>query len=166
IFVTHDQEEALTMSDRIAVMNGGRVLQIGGPREIYDHPADRFVAGFIGDTNFLSGSVVGHAANELSIELGAGKMISVQSVEGVAESVTLAVRPEHARLCPAGDGLLSGVLAEVVYFGTDTHFHVALEDGTPFVLRQQNAPDARAEFSSGERVDVSFPGEVAQVLRD
>ncbi len=166
IFVTHDQEEALTMSDRIAVISEGEIRQIGSPREIYDHPADRFVADFIGDTNFLSATVTGREGDAMTLRLQSGKALLVQAVDGAPEAVTLAVRPEHARLERAGEGLLSGTLGDVVYFGTDTHFHVKLNDGTPFVLRQQNAPDTRAQFSSGERVDVSFPGQVAQVLRD
>ncbi|MEO0771614.1 MAG: ABC transporter ATP-binding protein [Pseudomonadota bacterium] len=160
IFVTHDQEEALTMSDRIAVMSDGAIRQIGTPREIYDHPADRFVADFIGDTNFLS--VSAHGA---SVRLASGKELAVT---GAPESgqVTIAVRPEHARLTNAKDGLLSGTLENVVYLGTDTHFHVALEDGTAFVLRQQNAPDTGAGHTAGDTVGITFPAQVAQVLSD
>ena len=159
IFVTHDQEEALTMSDRIAVMSEGAIRQIGSPREIYDHPADRFVADFIGDTNFLSAEGTGG-----TLRLSSGK--TVQTVGDVTGKVTLAVRPEHARLCAPEDALLQGTLSDIVYFGTDTHFHVAVEDGTTFVLRQQNASDAQVAHAKGETVGVTFPAHAAQVLKD
>ncbi len=166
IFVTHDQEEALTMSDRIAVMSEGAIRQIGSPHEIYDHPADRFVADFIGDTNFLSASVTGRHDGMLSLRLSSGKTITAQATDGAVDTVTIAVRPEHAGLCAEEDGLLTGVLGDVVYFGTDTHFHVTLDDNTAFVLRQQNRPDTGTQPVSGDRVGVTFPGAVAQVLKD
>ena len=166
IFVTHDQEEALTMSDRIAVMSDGAIRQIGSPHDIYNHPADRFVADFIGDTNFLSAEVAGADGDMLTLRLSSGRSITTPAVSGAAGKVTVAVRPEHARLSPQGEGLMSGTVHEVVFFGTDTHFHVALEDGTTFVLRQQNGPDSEVRFNSGDRVGVTFPGELAQVLRD
>ena len=161
IFVTHDQEEALTMSDRIAVMSDGAIRQIGSPRDIYDHPADRFVADFIGDTNFLQAE----GTTGKTLRLSSGNEVSGQG-DGVQGKVTLAVRPEHARLTAPEAGLLSGQLSDVVYFGTDTHFHVDLDDGTPFVLRQQNGPTTAAAFAKGDRVGVVFPPETAQVLRD
>ncbi|MEM7596533.1 MAG: ABC transporter ATP-binding protein [Pseudomonadota bacterium] len=161
IFVTHDQEEALTMSDRIAVMSDGAIRQIGGPRDIYDHPADRFVADFIGDTNFVEVDVTGKGA----VRLSSGKVLEVDGAPE-AGKVTLAIRPEHARLSTAKDGLLSGTLHNIVYFGTDTHFHVALSDGTSFVLRQQNAPDVTSGMAEGDTVGITFPPSVAQVLRD
>jgi len=166
IFVTHDQEEALTMSDRIAVMSDGAIRQIGSPRDIYDHPADRFVADFIGDTNFLPADVIATEGERVSLRLGSGKTITAPARHAGGGRVTLAVRPEHARLEAEDSGLLPGVLSDAVYFGTDTHFHIALDDGTAFVLRQQNSPDTETRFAKGERVSVSFPGEVAQVLRD
>ncbi len=78
IFVTHDQEEALTMSDRIAVMSKGKILQIGSPRDIYDRPAERFVANFIGETNFLEGKLVSSAKGEAKVALDAGATITAR----------------------------------------------------------------------------------------
>ncbi|MEW9921387.1 ABC transporter ATP-binding protein [Marimonas sp. MJW-29] len=166
IFVTHDQEEALTMSDRIAVMSNGAIRQIGTPRDIYDHPADRFVADFIGDTNFLDAEVTGTQGEEVTLKLSSGASLHTRADGGSRGRVTIAIRPEHARLVRENEGLLSGTLGEVVYFGTDTHFHVALDDGTAFVLRQQNGPEAANGFAGGDRVGIAFPGAVAQVLRD
>lgn len=169
IFVTHDQEEALTMSDRIAVMKSGSIRQIGGPRDIYDHPAERFVADFIGDTNFLEAELLSASGETAQIRLPSGKEIAARpSEDGQAQggTVTLAIRPEHATLDEESSALLPGTLSEMVYFGTDTHYHVALDDGGKFVVRRQNQPDQTQTWKAGARIGVSFPGGVGQVLRD
>ncbi|MBU2981416.1 ABC transporter ATP-binding protein [Lentibacter algarum] len=167
VFVTHDQEEALTMSDRIAVMNAGRILQIGGPKDIYDHPAERFVADFIGDTNFVDGEVKKVAGETAQVQLQSGKVIKARNVAGGATSgpVTVAVRPEHADLSAPG-GLIDGTLKNIIYFGTDTHYHVQTDDGSTFVIRRQNQPDAVEAHEVGEKVGVTFNAGVAQILRD
>ena len=167
VFVTHDQEEALTMSDRIAVMSAGSIRQIGSPRDIYDHPAERFVADFIGDTNFLPVRVLSAEGEEAQVELGSGKRLVARSSDGEqGGDVTLAVRPEHARVVPEAEGLIAGRLANLVYFGTDTHYHVDLDDGTRFVVRAQNNPDTVQHAAKGDRVGVAFPAGVGQILRD
>lgn len=171
IFVTHDQEEALTMSDRIAVMNAGSVRQIGSPREIYDHPAERFVADFIGETNFVDADLLevdGEEAGLALVRLASGAETRVQApVAGVAKgAVTLAIRPEHAALVAEEHGLLKGRLENVVYFGTDTHFHVTLDQGGIFVLRQQNLPGQVSQLEVGARVGLSIGAGAGQVLRD
>ena len=134
IFVTHDQEEALTMSDRIAVMEAGRILQVGTPRQIYNHPVERFVADFIGSTNFLSADVIASGDGSALLKLSSGKEIDVKLPEGMVPdgSVTTVVRPEYAGLFaePDKSGDLQGVLENIVYFGTDTHYHVRLPDDT------------------------------------
>jgi spermidine/putrescine transport system ATP-binding protein len=161
IFVTHDQEEALTMSDRVAVMNKGRILQIGSPREIYNTPADRFVADFIGDTNFLSGQAEGGG-----VRLGSGELVAAP-LAGRTGAVTLAVRPEQVRICEPGEGgALSATVANLVYFGTDTHCHLALGDGTPIVARLQSRPSGEVEFRKGEAVGLRFEPGAVQVLED
>ncbi|MFD1696106.1 ABC transporter ATP-binding protein [Roseibium aestuarii] len=175
IFVTHDQEEALTMSDRIAVMNAGTVRQIGSPREIYDQPSERFVADFIGETNFITADLVGvegDGSGLVRVRLAGGVETHVQAPSSDLASamsngpVTLAIRPEHAILVDEPQGLLKGALENVVYFGTDTHFHVALDDGGLFVLRQQNQPGQRSDMSVGDRVGLSLGRGVGQILRD
>ena len=167
IFVTHDQEEALTMSDRIAVMNAGKIRQIGSPREIYDRPAERFVADFIGDTNFVEVEVLESQGDTAGIRLPSGVETRARAAHGGdTGKATLAVRPEHARLVPPEEALLTGTLAEIVYFGTDTHYHVNLKDGTRFVTRQQNAPHHAQSHASGDRVGIGFAPGVGQVLRD
>jgi spermidine/putrescine transport system ATP-binding protein len=159
IFVTHDQEEALTMSDRVAVMNKGRILQIGSPRQIYNTPANRFVADFIGDTNILTGR-----AEDGGVRLTSGEMIAAP-LDGATGDITLAVRPEQVRICAAGEaGALSATVTNLVYFGTDTHCHLALQGGTRIVARLQSLPTGEVEFRKGEAVGLRFEPGAVQVL--
>jgi spermidine/putrescine transport system ATP-binding protein len=161
IFVTHDQEEALTMSDRIGVMSAGRLLQVGTPREIYNHPVNRFVADFIGETNFIPARV---KAGKASIAGGVAIDVGSTGREG---QMTLAVRPEHLKIVPTGaEGLLPATVGQSVYFGTDSHVHLHLADGTEVVVRQQTDAAGSDMPPPGATVGVSFaPGSV-QVLED
>lgn len=167
VFVTHDQEEALTMSDRIAVMSKGKVLQIGSPWDIYDKPADRFVADFIGETNFLGGSILGIANGVARVRLASGAEIDATIAEGLQpkDNATIVVRPEHARVVTQG-GHLSGLVETVVYFGTDTHIHVKLDHGEVFIVRQQNSRTQSCGVQVGDRVGIEIAADAAQVLRD
>ncbi|HEY7968591.1 MAG TPA: ABC transporter ATP-binding protein [Candidatus Limnocylindrales bacterium] len=123
IYVTHDQEEALTMSDRLAVFNRGRIEQVGAPAEVYERPATAFVAGFVGTSNLLKGEVA-------------------RTIVG--EAGTFTVRPEKIRLAEPGDGVGAdetsalGHIRSVVYLGSDTRFVVALDAGSELVVTQQN----------------------------
>jgi len=167
IFVTHDQEEALTMSDRLAVMSAGKILQVGSPRDIYDRPSKRFVADFIGETNFLSADVVGAANGRARVRLASGAELSATFPEGFAPGakVTVVVRPEHARLVRDG-GAVSGTLDNVVYFGTDTHYHVRPDGGGQFIVRQQNARNGESGFAAGDRVGIAIGDDAAQIVKD
>jgi spermidine/putrescine transport system ATP-binding protein len=169
IFVTHDQEEALTMSDRIAVMSKGKILQVGSPRDIYDRPAVRFVANFIGETNFLEGKLVSSAKGEARVALDAGTTITAGLAHGVELSgkVTVVVRPEHATIVATSKkATLSGQLENIVYFGTDTHYHVKLNGGGEFTVRHQNINTDATGFKKGAKVGVQFGANAARVLRD
>jgi spermidine/putrescine transport system ATP-binding protein len=169
IFVTHDQEEALTMSDRIAVMSKGKILQIGSPREIYDRPAERFVANFIGETNFLEGDTVSAQGDRATIRLPSGATIDAGLPKGLTPSgkVTVVVRPEHADVVKTGNpATLAGALSNIVYFGTDTHYHVALDNGGEFIVRHQNSRGNESTFAVGEKVGIAFERDAVQVLRD
>jgi spermidine/putrescine transport system ATP-binding protein len=150
IYVTHDQEEALTMSDRIAIMHLGKVLQIGTPAEIYERPGCRFVADFVGDTNFLVGVVRGQEADLATILVDGSLPVLVQSDETLAlgKQVTVAIRPEKIRLlrqpAPGEQNCFSCRLEQVVYVGTDTRYHVRLGENVSLAVREQNvlsAPD-------------------------
>ena len=151
VFVTHDQEEALTMSDRIAVINAGRILQIGTPQDIYMRPANRFVASFIGETNFLPGT-----ATPQGVTLGNGTTIPLTHT--ATGKVTLAIRPEHVRL--GADGI-PATITNLVYFGTDTHAHATLSDGAQIVAR---VPSDAAPLTMGQAVNLSFAPGAVQVL--
>jgi spermidine/putrescine transport system ATP-binding protein len=171
VFVTHDQEEALTMSDRIAVMSGGRILQIGSPRDIYDAPADRFVADFIGETNILEGRIARIDGGVADVAFASGAALDAVVPEGFDRlgEATVVLRPEHARLVRRAGAThrphLTGRLETIVYFGTDTHFHVRLPDGSPFCVRQQNRPHQEAGFTEGEEVGILVDARAARVLR-
>jgi spermidine/putrescine transport system ATP-binding protein len=169
VFVTHDQEEALTMSDRIAVMSEGRILQIGSPRDIYDRPATRFVADFIGETNFLRAEAASAGAGASRVRLAAGGEVEARAPAGGFRpgALTVAVRPENVRLEPAGAGdALTGAVETAVYFGTDTHVHVRLASGEAVVARVQNGGDGPAPFAAGARVALRFAPGAVQALGD
>jgi len=130
LFVTHDQEEALTMSDRIAVFNAGRIVQVGSPAEVYEHPATAFVAGFVGTSNLLSGDV-------------AKKVLG--------EDGTFSIRPEKIALRgEPGEGTVTaaGRVAEVVYAGATTRFVVDLDAGGRLVALQQNLQSTSTDVQS------------------
>ncbi len=166
VFVTHDQEEALTMSDRVAVMSDGEVQQAGSPGEIYERPVNRFVADFIGETNFLAAEV---AERGRRYRLPGGALLSGHDPHDHAEGerVTLALRPERADLTAEGEADLAGRVERVIYFGTDTLYFVQL-DGIPgeFQVRVQNRDGAAAEVAAGARVGLRVAPEAAQVLVD
>ncbi|MCB2135141.1 MAG: ABC transporter ATP-binding protein [Rhodobacteraceae bacterium] len=161
IFVTHDQEEALTMSDRIAVMSNGKIRQIGTPRDIYTHPVNRFVADFIGETNFLKvrlANGVANLAGGAQVDIGAG---------GRDGEVTLAVRPEHVRIGPAGaPNSIAATVRNSVYFGTDSHIYMDLADGTEVVARIGTDAGGSAGPEIGAAVGLSFAAGAVQVLED
>jgi len=160
VFVTHDQEEALTMSDRIGVMRDGVILQVGGPREIYNRPVNRFVADFIGETNILAGRTEAGR-----VRLGSGDLIAVDNLNGAAEgtAVTLAVRPEQVRI---GAGPLQGRVSNTVYFGTDTHCHLRMADDTEVVARMQSPPSGDVGLGEGATVAFDFVAGAVRVLED
>ena len=158
IFVTHDQEEALTMSDRIAVMSGGRVQQIATPRELYDRPANRYVAGFIGESNFLTAEGLGGAVRLQGQTLG---------LAGAPQGpVTLMIRPEHVALGgPLPEALnISATVTDQVYFGTDSHVHLALDEGATLVARVQNALRGTTSYAIGQRIAIALPADALRVM--
>ena len=159
VFVTHDQEEALTMSDRIAVMSAGKIQQVGSAKEIYIQPRNRFVASFIGETNFLTGT-----AEDGALRLATGERIDAPGLRAAPGTTTVSVRPEQLRLGNPDDGGLQASVASLVYFGTDTHCHLHLADGTELVARLQSPASGEAGLSTGDQVGIRFaPGAVQRV---
>ncbi|WP_083451491.1 ABC transporter ATP-binding protein [Leucobacter celer] len=139
VFVTHDQEEALSMGDRIAVFNQGRPEQIGTPEDIYERPTSRFVADFIGETNFVDAPVVrsGEGANEhLVATLPGGDPVRLpKTVPTPDGTVTLTIRPERIHLSPGGERFASGRITKLVYMGTDLRCTVRLANGAELAVR-------------------------------
>jgi spermidine/putrescine transport system ATP-binding protein len=171
IYVTHDQEEALTMSDRIAVMNKGVALQIGKPEEVYERPASKFVADFIGETNFIDGVVKSQNGSLVEVELDGTGQVCVESKRTFrsGQQVTVAVRPEKLRLnAEIKDGNnLKGRVEDVIYIGTDTHYGVRFAGGQKVRIREQNANQEYHQlFGSGEEVTVSFTRTSPRILTE
>jgi len=159
MFVTHDQEEALTMSDRIGVMSAGKIQQIGSPREIYTKPVNRFVADFIGETNFMTVDVRNGRA-----VLPGGLEIPVTTA---ASRATVTVRPEQIRIVAAGTpGAIPATVTNSVYFGTDSHVHATLGDGTPVVIRVPAGAEGAVAPADGSPVALAVAAEAVQVLED
>ncbi|HEX2316163.1 MAG TPA: ABC transporter ATP-binding protein [Thermomonospora sp.] len=164
VYVTHDQGEALTMSDRIAVMNDGRIEQLGSPREIYERPAGRFVAGFIGTSNLLTGTVGEVAGDQAVIAYGDGERIVVPLRDGDAVSagqrVELTVRPEKIEIGteppPADGSAIRATVTEVVYLGTSTNYNVTTSAGAEVVVFTQNATSAEDIAVRGDSVWLSW----------
>ncbi len=147
IYVTHDQQEALSVSDRIAVMNSGDILQIGSPQQIYENPASDFVARFIGETNMFNGPVSSRAGAVLTIDAGVYGRILVEDDRPVAEGnvVGVTVRPEKIRIStdspPPGRNLniLRGVVSEPIYSGFQTKYLVGVGGPVPITVFRQHA---------------------------
>ena len=166
VFVTHDQEEALTMSDRIAVMSAGYVQQIGTPREIYEAPVNRFVADFIGETNLLEVDVEAVADGAAKVILPGGARLSCPAAAGAQRGRGhLSVRPERISLAPEGAGSLSATVQAHVYLGTDIQLHMQLETGAPLVVRMQNA-GADAVPEPGTSLTLAVEAGAARLLAD
>ena len=171
IYVTHDQEEALTMSDRIAVMNKGVVLQIGRPQEIYERPASKYVADFIGETNFIDGVVKGQKDSTVEIDLPGTGLICVESSRSFTsgQQVSVAVRPEKLRLNTRMENgnTLQGRVEDVIYIGTDTHYGVRFAGGQKVRVREQNILQDHHEIVQiGDEAAVSFTRVSPRILTE
>ncbi len=169
IFVTHDQEEALSMSDRIAVMSQGQVQQIGVPAEIYQRPANRFVADFIGDTNLLQIKIVGTDRDEMSAEMSDGSRVTLakRKVAAPGQILTLSIRPEHVAIQPTRS--TSGPIATIEtssYLGDDTHYELRLSDNSKLIARRRSDSPDSADLLPGQMVSLSFDTSKAQLLED
>jgi len=158
VYVTHDQAEAMALSDRIAVMHGGRLQQYGTPREIYERPANLFVADFMGSVNTVPGQLVddGGAAR---VEIGAGHALVTTLHDGVRRAggaVTVVIRPEAIRLCAAepatGENVLRGVIAEATFLGNLVDYRIDVAG-----VRLHAQSDHRTVFEAGDAVYLTIP---------
>jgi spermidine/putrescine transport system ATP-binding protein len=168
IYVTHDQEEAMTMSDQIAVMRHGKIEQLGSPEELYEHPTTAFVAGFLGVSNLLDGDVIGRDDGWVAVRLADGSTVRAPAelVNG-AHSVRVGVRPEKLRVTPSGseerssdDGLnsLGGTVLDASYIGVSTQYLIETADGHRLVVYAQNLETSGASeaLADGQQVRVSW----------
>ena len=170
VYVTHDQEEALTLSDRIAVMSDGRILQEGSPTEIYERPSTRFVADFIGETNFFEG-VVEEAGSVVVVRAKTGLVIRCRpapfATPGLA--VAVSVRPESVRALAQGEtapNVVEGILQRTTYLGDSLQHHLLLDDGSELTARRHDDRALGELWSVGARVRVGWSEEKALVVRD
>ncbi|HZA44847.1 MAG TPA: ABC transporter ATP-binding protein [Rubrobacter sp.] len=167
VYVTHDQEEALTMSDRIAVMNEGKVQQIADPTTLYELPKNSFVANFIGQINVFSGVVESVSGDRVTLRTSRELRIEAYSQEGagvdVGAEAQAAVRPEKIRFGGAGDNASTAEIRQIVYLGVSTQYIAELPGGEKLVLYQQNAQDAENP-GVGEEVPVSWDARNCLVL--
>jgi spermidine/putrescine transport system ATP-binding protein len=174
VFVTHDQNEALTMSDRLVVMNEGRIEQLGSPREVYERPRTRFVAGFIGTSNLIAGTVDRIEGTMAMLSAGQDESVVVPDAlrvgAVVGKALELTVRPEKIVLstaAPAGDRCrVRGRVSEVVYLGTSTQYAVQTADGSDLLVFRQNASDSSDVAERGEDVWLSWRPEHSLALMD
>jgi len=182
VYVTHDQEEALTMSDRIAVMHAGRVEQLGTPEELYERPTSRFVADFIGTTNLLHGEIVGETGGGTDIRLDSGELCRVRAGAGtVGGAIDVSLRPESIRLCStasSADGdtaerapsppttagwAIHGTIEQAAYLGAAVQYQVRSRGGLALTAL---APRTEARRSVGDPVALSWMPDEALVLGD
>jgi iron(III) transport system ATP-binding protein len=158
IYVTHDQEEALAVSDHIIVMEGGRIAQQGTPQELYEAPASRFLADFIGDANLVDGELTLHAGGAA---FSSGGVIAAVRADGMTPgAATLAVRPHRLRIVEAGQGILPGICKRAAYLGSRIEYVVATPWGDLLVFEG----DARSPRGRDDPVGVTFDIDAAIVL--
>ena len=172
VFVTHDQEEALTMSDQIAVMNAGKILQVGSPNEIYYRPKERFVADFIGESNFVEAAMekidekaeigtISFAGNDKKFK------IKLPKNRSSSKTATVFIRPEHATVQLTSKGAaFTGKLTERLFFGTATSYHFELTGGQNFVVRAQNNSETDYVPEIGREMGIFLDENAIQLLED
>jgi len=174
IYVTHDQEEAMTMSNRIAVMNQGRYEQLGEPEVLYERPTTRFVAGFLGISNLLPGSVEGNDGTYSAVRLADDTRVRApRPLVGDVANVNVGVRPEKIRMhdekaeLPAGHNHMSGVVRDASYLGVSTQYLVEARGGATIMVYEQNVERAtKAElWAPGEAVQLTWSPDHTFVVR-
>lgn len=174
VYVTHDQSEALTMSDRIAVFAGGRIQQLGRPNTIYETPANAFVAGFVGENNMLAGTVVTRQDDQCAIRLSGGQIVRAMATGEMmaGDHVVAAIRPEHVETSAVPLACCNAIEArveEVAYHGDHSRIRATLDGGGSLMIRTSSAP----EVAPGQRIPIgwctdrcfAFPAEDRAVMR-
>jgi len=169
VMVTHDQDEAMGLADRIAVMNHGRLVQVGTPAEIYERPASRYVADFVGDVNLIEGTVTALAPAAV---IDAGSVhVHARMITGltVGQNVTVAIRPERLRFVDGPtqrENILAGTVADVAYLGDVLLYRIRTDDGRVLKATMPNVAGAARTAALGARVHVAWPADAAIVLTE
>lgn len=171
IYVTHDQEEALSMSDRVLVMNEGRGEQIAPPSEIYNRPRNRFVADFIGDSNFLSGTVEDTSNGMVNVELASDDIVSVAEGRVVPNSITpgdqvqITLRPEEIDVVPTPDSEnnITGTISTMIFLGKTTQFHIDAGANGDLVVEMSGLQGQRS-LTEGDAVDLTWSPDNALII--
>jgi len=175
VYVTHDQEEALTMSDRIAVMDNARVAQLGTPAEIYENPRTAFVAKFIGESNFIGGTAERRNGGQWEVQRTGGGRFVVPDHPAVSEGkrLRIAVRPEWMDVCrpdavPAGENAVGGTIRDVIYLGETMHVIVTVPDGedVTVALRNEGQLIKPLPWKRGDQAAVAWRPEDCQILEE
>jgi spermidine/putrescine transport system ATP-binding protein len=178
VLVTHDQEEALSMSDRICIMREGRIAQIGSPRQLYDQPANRYVADFVGKSNFFAGEVVEAGGDGVTVRTDAGPALKGGSSDAAAPlaqgaRASVAVRPELVAIGPAqGGGLeadveVPGRVKNRIFLGEHTEYLVDTEAfGDVLVLSPKHVENVSGGYEPGDSVTIGWKSQAALVLEE
>ena len=167
-YVTHDQGEALTMSDRVAIMNDGLIQQVGSPHEVYEEPANAFVANFIGENNSFEGRIESTDGGECAVRLTSGDTVRARSATPRAngEAALLSLRPERLTIDPGLDGIanrFSATVVEVIYFGAHNRVRLAMAGRDDIIALAPAGPRSDA-LATGETVEVGWSPEHCRVL--
>jgi spermidine/putrescine transport system ATP-binding protein len=178
ILVTHDQEEALSMSDRICIMREGQIIQSGSPRELYDEPVNRYVADFVGKTNFFSGEVVDINDSRVSVKTDSGQVLVGAQSQGAplptkGSKACVAVRPEMISINAAdesnnySDIAINGKVMNMIFLGEHSEYLIATEGyGDVMVLSPKSIESTKRSFAPGDNVSISWKPEAVLVLGD
>ncbi len=176
ILVTHDQEEALSMSDTICIMRDGKIIQSGSPRELYDEPLNRYVADFVGKTNFFNGEVIESSVSGVSVKFETGQILVGTQPKDVSplntnSKASIAVRPEMISISAAGDAgnatniAIQGQVLNRIFLGEHSEYLIATEGfGDVLVLSPKSIESNSSGFTPGDRVTLSWKTEAALVL--
>ncbi|HEY0234983.1 MAG TPA: ABC transporter ATP-binding protein [Afipia sp.] len=171
VIVTHDQDEAMTVADRIGVMDEGRLVQVGAPRELYESPNSRWIAGFVGDINMVEGRVSANAGGQITVTTDLGEIVATGNV-AAGEAVCIAIRPEKVGLSQEHDtpqsspNAFAGELIDVGYLGGLSVYRVRLDRGPTLRVSMANTTRAASDsFAQGQRVVATFASDDCVVLQ-
>ena len=165
VYVTHDQDEALTMSNRIAVFNKGKIAQIAPPEVLYRRPADRFVAGFVGEANLVDVEILEVAAGRATVKTRDGAILSgIASGDlTVGNSAAIFSRPEEVKITPASTNSLNGKVTSVIFHGDHLRIHIITDAGEVIHIKE-NSAGRNGQLQAGDRVALKFPEESCVII--